>query len=238
MKILITVIFIVVSVFFAIKEGCAKNFKMAAVCAVLSALFIGIATNYIYDELSKTTNTTPPIPPIEDGTIPQQSSSPPEQTNEPTAHSNPSKTNEKVSILKTETYYSDGLEYYEDDIIDNEGNKYIGYATMESGNMIVDYDGEAVYQNKNYNRFTGKVITSKKFKNCDDCGWIRIYGDEELIFDSGKIAKGVPPKDFDLDISSYDKIKIEFKDGLYTTHETDFDYAVARCYLVDSYFHY
>ena len=130
------------------------------------------------------------------------------------------------------------MKYYEDDIIDNEGNRYIGYATMESGNMVVDYDGEAVFQNKNYSRFTGRVITSKKFKNCNDCGWIRIYGEEDLIFDSEKMAKGVSPKDFDLDISSYDTIRIEFKDGLYTTHETDFDYAVARCYLVDAYFHY
>lgn len=235
MKLLIIIMFIAISIFFAFKEGREKNFKKVAVYTVLSALCIGIAGNYIYDELSKT---TPPKPEIEDETTPQPPTIISEQTDESTAPLNPPKTLEKVSILKIETYYSDGLAYYEDDIVDNEGNKYIGYATMESGDMIVDYDGEAVYQNNNYKRFTGKVITSKRFKNCDDCGWIRIYGDEELIFDSGKIAKGVSPKAFDLDISSYAEIKIEFKDGLYTTHETDFDYAVARCFLVDSYFHY
>lgn len=241
MKLYYTIILLVaLGIFFTVKQFGSKSNLIAAVCAVFSVIILGLATNFIYDEISKPTSsdTTQPVTqnevtPQPPGTVPTsgQNVTPPVSTTQP-------KPVEKVSLLNTETYYSDGLVYYKDDIIDNEGNQYIGYATMESGKVLVDYDGEAVYQNKNYSRFTGRVITSKRFKNCDDCGWIRVYGDEELIFDSGKMEKGISPKDFDLDISAYAEIKIEFKDGLYTTHETDYDYAVARCFLVNSYFHY
>lgn len=240
--IIIIIMLLIVGIFFTIKEKCSNNF-MASVYSVFAAIIIGIVGNLIYEHIKPSPDTNNIINDenIEQQhtqqtyTIDKQSSSDEDFVNK--TDEIDSTTSKKIPILEVDTFYSDGLEYYNSTITDNEGNEYTGYASMESGDIIVDYDGVAVYQNKNYARLSGKVITSKKFRNCDDCGWIKIYGDDNLLFDSGKIAKGISPKDFDLDITDYKEIKIEFKDGLYTTHESSYDYAVARCYLVNTYFY-
>ena len=186
MKLISILILVAIGLFLTIKQLQAKNYKTAALFMVGSAIVIGLVTNLIYDNLYQP-------PDVKTFVTPSPSlSASPEPTTTPPTPTNTPKPVDKISLLNTDTYYSDGLKYYEEDIFDNQGNKYIGYATMESGKNIVDYDGEAVFQNKNYSRFTGRVITSKRFRNCDNCGWIRIYGDEELLFDSGEIVVSKP----------------------------------------------
>ncbi|MBQ9756981.1 MAG: NPCBM/NEW2 domain-containing protein [Clostridia bacterium] len=256
MKIIIIAILTIAGILLTAMEYSQKGFKRA-ICTVVATILVALATNAIWEFSANNIGNTnfennPPIDPPVGTTVNQDDV---DETNDVNNYENANNTGntngtetsiankeikkEKISILDVETFYSDGMEYENDEITDNEGNTYIGYAHMDSSDFLINYDGSAVYQNDGkYTRFTGRVITRDRFKNAENCGWIRIYGDEEVIFYTEKVCRGVHPIDFDIDISNYNEIRIEFKGGDYSNHASQYRYEVARCYLVNTYFIY
>ena len=252
MKIIIIAILIIAGILLTAMEYSQKGFKRA-ICTVVATILVALATNVIWEfsvnnieNISLENNTSIGTTVNKDdvgesnGTNSSVNTNNTDNTNvTETPITNKETKKEKVSLLDIETFYSDGMEYENDEITDNEGNTYIGYAHMDSSDFLINYDGSAVYQNNGkYTRFTGRVITRDRFKNAENCGWIRIYGDEEVIFYTEKVCRGVHPIDFDIDISNYNEIRIEFKGGDYSNHASQYRYEVARCYLVNTYFIY
>lgn len=139
-----------------------------------------------------------------------------------------------TSIREITEFYSDGIRHKKDNIIDNIGNSYNGYTYMSaSDDFWVESEGSVVYRNNGqYNRFFGRIIINESEKDIVDCGWVKIYGDNTLLFDSGVMGRGVEPVDFDLDILTYNEIKIEFKDGVWSSKNLEYP----KCYLVDTFF--
>lgn len=138
-----------------------------------------------------------------------------------------------LSIREVKDFYSDGIEHRSSKIIDNIGNSYDGYTFMSAGDFMVAPEGSVVYRNDDqYAKFYGKVIIAEYEKDAEDCGWIKIYGDNILLFDSGVMGRGIIPVDFNLDISNYSEIRIDFKNGTYSSQCMCIPY----CYLVDTYF--
>lgn len=138
-----------------------------------------------------------------------------------------------IPLKDVSEFYSDGIGHSESTITDNTGKEHNGYAYMVAGDFFVELEGSVVYRNDNqYNRFFGLVIIDDSEKNDEDCGWVKIYGDDNLLFDTGAMGKGIAPKDFDIDISTYSEIKIVFKHGNFSSNVAKY----AQCYLVDTYF--
>lgn len=135
--------------------------------------------------------------------------------------------------MNVSEFYSDGIEHRKSTITDNIGESYEGFTFMSAGDFFVEPEGSVVYRNDNqYNRFCGRVIISQDEKNDSDCGWIKIYGDNNLLLDTGTMGRGIVPIDFDFDISMYSEIKIDFKDGGWSHDSLQYP----NCYLVNTYF--
>lgn len=142
-------------------------------------------------------------------------------------------TPEQISIRDVSEFYSDGIEHRKSTITDNVGESYEGFTFMSAGDFWVEPEGSVVYRNDNqYNRFLGRIIISQNEKNDKDCGWIKIYGDDNLLLDTGTMGRGIAPIDFDFDISMYSEIRIDFKDGEWSNDS----YRYPQCYLVNTYF--
>lgn len=133
-----------------------------------------------------------------------------------------------MSVDETNGFFGeDGYFYsYDRTIEDNAGNQYDNYfylmRTSNGTNMIVyRLDGTK-------NRLTGKVIVAKADKNRKDLGWIKIYADDQLVFDSGTMAKGSLPVDVDVSLEGAAELKIE-------SHVLKGNYTSCGAYLVNAY---
>jgi len=135
-------------------------------------------------------------------------------------------------LLDIPAWYNESGEifYSRKEIKDNKGNTYEGYYVAESLNYSWDtlYNGTSVFETDGvYDVLYGRVIISEDDKDKTDCGYVKIYGNGTLIWESGTMGKGSDPKDFSLDISGYTDITIKFQEG---------ESYNGNCYLVDTYF--
>lgn len=118
---------------------------------------------------------------------------------------------------------------------DNYGNIYDNYYRLDSDSGFFVHDtNEAVYNvGRQYKKLSGKAVISAKDKNVDLCGWVKIYGDGTLIFDSQQMSQGARPISFSLDISAYRQIRIEEYQDYRKLNSTTFVWCAP--YLVDLY---
>lgn len=118
---------------------------------------------------------------------------------------------------------------------DNYGNIYDNYYRLDSDSGFFVHDtNEAVYNvGRQYKKLSGKAVISAKDKNVDLCGWVKIYGDGTLIFDSQQMSQGARPISFSLDISAYRQIRIEEYQDYRKLDSTTFVWCAP--YLVDLY---
>lgn len=116
---------------------------------------------------------------------------------------------------------------------DNYGNIYDNYYRLDSDSGFFVHDtNEAVYNvDRQYKKLSGKAVISAKDKNVDLCGWVKIYGDGTLIFDSQQMSRGARPIGFSLDISAYRQIRIEEYQDYRKLDSTTFVWCAP--YLVD-----
>ena len=116
---------------------------------------------------------------------------------------------------------------------DNYGNIYDNYYRLDSDSGFFVHDtNEAVYNvDRQYKKLSGKAVISAKDKNVDLCGWVKIYGDGTLIFDSQQKSQGARPIGFSLDISAYRQIRIEEYQDYRKLDSTTFVWCAP--YLVD-----
>ena len=118
---------------------------------------------------------------------------------------------------------------------DNYGNIYDNYYRLDSDSGFFVHDtNEAIYNvNQQYKKLSGKAVISAKDKNVDLCGWVEIYGDDTLIFDSQQMSQGAKPIGFALDISDYQQIRIVEYQDYRKLNSTTFVWCAP--YLVDLY---
>ena len=144
------------------------------------------------------------------------------------SHRNDQAGRKTISILDADTFYEeDGVSTSTSTKTDNHGTKYDGSMYAYGSGK----EGSGIYLVEGYSRLYGRVIIDQYSDGCSDCGWVKIFGDDSLLFDSGVMASGSSPVDFDLDITAYNQIKITFREG-----SDWYDYDYHNCYLVDTYF--
>lgn len=104
---------------------------------------------------------------------------------------------------------AEGHFYFRDDgVTDNVGNTYENYfyalRSLNAGTNSIVYrlDG-------NYDTLTGTIVVPDYQKNRDNIGWYKIYCDNKLVFDSGKLGKGVLPIDVNISLTDVVELKIE-----------------------------
>lgn len=104
---------------------------------------------------------------------------------------------------------AEGHFYFRDDgVTDNVGNTYENYfyalRSLNAGTNSIVYrlDG-------NYDTLTGTIVVPDYQKNRDNIGWYKIYCDNKLVFDSGKLGKGVLPIDVNINLTDVVELKIE-----------------------------
>mgnify|MGYP000220428570 CR=1 FL=1 len=104
---------------------------------------------------------------------------------------------------------AEGHFYFRDDgVTDNVGNMYENYfyalRSLNGGTNSIVYrlDG-------NYDTLTGTIVVPDYQKNRDNIGWYKIYCDNKLVFDSGKLGKGVLPIDVNISLTDVVELKIE-----------------------------
>ena len=102
-----------------------------------------------------------------------------------------------ANIWATGEFQANTADFLQDSIAFNHGNGF--------GPFYREYkiDGE-------YKRITGSVFLSYGTRSSTSTYYFRIWGDEELLYTSEKIAAGFLPQAFDVDISGVTKLKIEF----------------------------
>lgn len=104
---------------------------------------------------------------------------------------------------------AEGHFYFRDDgVTDNVGNMYANYfyalRSLNGGTNSIVYrlDG-------NYDTLTGTIAVPDYQKNRDNIGWYKIYCDNKLVFDSGKLGKGILPIDVNISLTDVVELKIE-----------------------------
>lgn len=68
-----------------------------------------------------------------------------------------------------------------------------------------------------YTKFAGTIILDYNQRATDSIGYLKIYGDNNLIYTSPNITRGIKPISIDLDISDISLLRIEFA-GSYTIY--------------------
>ncbi|SOB90750.1 tetratricopeptide repeat protein [Ureibacillus xyleni] len=113
----------------------------------------------------------------------------------------------------------------------SEGLKDINFTEYENGFFIGYYDvliekyrtGQFLKEYQlggGYKRFTATVVPSYYFnykqpENPNDIGRMKIYGDGQLLYDSGIISTSMKtPKQIDINLQGVNRLKIEVKNGV------------------------
>ena len=116
--------------------------------------------------------------------------------------------NQSETVPLSDIHVIDHAHYtYNDyDITDTFGNTYYGFHEFSSGSShaIFNLDGE-------YDELTGSVVLDERSgSDYDYC--IKIYSDDELIYDKDGIKNTTGKIDLDLDVSGCSQLKIEVED--------------------------
>lgn len=111
----------------------------------------------------------------------------------------------------------DGM-YCVEDIRDNLGNTYkFGFR----GDGYVGDEWQEYILNREYEGLSGKVILIEDHKDSEgELGYIKIYGDGNLLYTSQTLVAGCNPEYFRLDVSNVYKLRIEHY-GEYTAYLAD-----------------
>ncbi|WP_010244319.1 stalk domain-containing protein [Acetivibrio cellulolyticus] len=73
-----------------------------------------------------------------------------------------------------------------------------------TGSIYTDY-----LINKKYSKIKGKFILSYDTRSSQTNGYLKLYGDNKLLYTSAVMKGGVLPIDFDVDITSVEKLRVE-----------------------------
>ncbi len=111
----------------------------------------------------------------------------------------------------------DGM-YCVEDITDNLGNTYkFGFR----GDGYVGDEWQEYILNREYEGLSGKVILIEDHKDSEgELGYIKIYGDGNLLYTSQTLVAGCNPEYFSIDVSNVYKLRIEHY-GEYTAYLAD-----------------
>lgn len=130
-----------------------------------------------------------------------------------------------VYLMNMDTYAEDGYIYVgteysyrtatssSDVYKDNLGNTYSWGMNRRVPNFSMS-KSYIEYKVTQHNYLNGTLILNYVTKSDTDAGYMRVYGDDVLIYTSPEICKGFEPMYINIDISSADVIRIEF-DGEY-----------------------
>ena len=120
-------------------------------------------------------------------------------------------------------------------LVDNYGNTYDNcYSLNGTGSGLVENQNSVVYYiNGRYTHISGTAVISQRNKTIENNGWVKIYGDNQLLYDSGTMKPGDAPKNFSLDLSSYSQLKIE--EYQYYGQKDSYTFLWCEPYLVNLY---
>ena len=96
---------------------------------------------------------------------------------------------------------------------DNLGNTYSWGMNRRVPNFSMS-KSYMEYKVTQYNYLSGTLILNYETRSNTEAGYMRVYGDDVLIYTSPDICKGFEPLYINIDISGVDVIRIEF-DGKY-----------------------
>lgn len=96
---------------------------------------------------------------------------------------------------------------------DNLGNTYLWGMNRRAPTFSLS-ESYMEYKVTQYNYLSGTLILNYVTRSNTDAGYLRVYGDDVLIYTSPDICKGFEPLFINIDISNVDVIRIEF-DGEY-----------------------
>lgn len=131
-----------------------------------------------------------------------------------------------VYLLNVDTYAEDGYIYIGTDYAyytagnskdvykDNLGNTYSWGINRRVPNYSMS-DSYIEYRVTEYNNLSGTLILNYDSRSNTEAGYMRIYGDDALIYTSPAICKGFDPLYINIDISGVDIIRLEI-DGFYS----------------------
>ncbi|MPM67299.1 hypothetical protein SDC9_114221 [bioreactor metagenome] len=94
-----------------------------------------------------------------------------------------------------------------DSAMDNESKEYTNPLRLM---YTCDEDYWETYRiNGDYSRFTGTIFIDYEYRASKTSCYVKIYGDDNLLYTSPKMTGGVLPEDFSIDISNVVELKIE-----------------------------
>lgn len=96
---------------------------------------------------------------------------------------------------------SNGMTLKTSEITDNMGDTYSTALTSKWG-------WNEYFLERQYSTFEGKFVIEYDYRSSDKLSYIRIYGDDQLLF-GAKITGGTKPINFKLDVSEVEILKIE-----------------------------
>lgn len=121
-----------------------------------------------------------------------------------------------ISLFDANEYLECGFlrHYYDSDkkspaFIDNNGTEYFNGVFR----VIPNFDTYNTYIEclvDDYSTFTGTIILNEAYKATNHSARIIIYGDDNVIYSSPDITRGIDPVNFSIDISNIKLIRIEF----------------------------
>lgn len=119
------------------------------------------------------------------------------------------------------------IEYTQERITDNQSNEHFGnYIFTTEGTF---YDGNISFQlDKKYKNFYGTSFISYNARGNNGEAYIKVYGDEKLLFQTKEMEIGYIPETFNVDVTGVSVLKIYFEP--YSSMNED-----TYAYLTDAY---
>ncbi len=118
-------------------------------------------------------------------------------------------TYQPVSLFDRKAYQKSGKWHLGEDEADTRGNRHQkGWYTLSG---YLSCGGEAVYDiGKGYNLLRGTLAAHKGSESKKDKGWIKIYGDEKLLYEA-TITNSFEPQEISVDITGITDLKVKIE---------------------------
>jgi len=116
-------------------------------------------------------------------------------------------TDPAVMLSGLEWFDRHGSFYFIDKATDNYGKEYV---SLISGDYYSGVSWQDYVINGQYASVKGTVILKHEYRDSAPSGYVKIFGDGELLFVSNTVNKGCDPEDFDIDIRNVQKLRVEF----------------------------
>ena len=100
------------------------------------------------------------------------------------------------------------------DIEDNFGIVHDEYPVFKAADFPYAYQGTVpcsttYYLDGEYSIFSGTIFLSHYYKDSEGTGFVHVYGDGKLLFAEDKVTKGYRVKDFTVDVTGVQELKVE-----------------------------